>query len=152
MLPVITPGYPLKWSASGSVMSNSATPWTVAPQAPLSLGFSRSEYWSGYPFPSPGDLLNQRLNPGLPHCRQIIYHLSRDYALVILIYCWSDHNTRSTLAFIYKRYIWNFCVCLHSHNITKNWVALEMQKTVSILLHDFMCNRNLLFISCLNDF
>ena len=32
------------------------TPWTVAHQAPLSMGFSRREYWSGQPFPSPGDL------------------------------------------------------------------------------------------------
>ena len=37
-----------------------ATPWTVACQAPLSTGFSRQEYWSGLPFPSPGD----RSNPG----------------------------------------------------------------------------------------
>ena len=34
-----------------------ATPWTVARQAPLSMGFSRQEHWSGLPFPSPGDLL-----------------------------------------------------------------------------------------------
>ena len=33
-----------------------ATPWTVAYQALLSMGFSRQEYWSGLPFPSPGDL------------------------------------------------------------------------------------------------
>ena len=33
-----------------------APPWTVARQAPLSMGFSRQEYWSGLPFPSPGDL------------------------------------------------------------------------------------------------
>ena len=33
-----------------------ATPWTVARQAPLSMVFSRQEYWSGLPFPSPGDL------------------------------------------------------------------------------------------------
>ena len=32
-----------------------ATPWTVAHQAPLSVGFSRQEHWSGLPFPSPGD-------------------------------------------------------------------------------------------------
>ena len=39
------------------VMSNSfETPWTVARQDPLSLGFPRQEYWSGLPFPSPGDL------------------------------------------------------------------------------------------------
>ena len=35
-----------------------ATLWTVARQAPLSVGFSRQEYWSGLPFPSPGDLPN----------------------------------------------------------------------------------------------
>ena len=37
-------------------MSNSATPWTVAYQAPPSMGFSRQEYWSGLPFPSSGHL------------------------------------------------------------------------------------------------
>ena len=35
-----------------------ATPWTVDCQAPPSMGFSRQEYWSGLPFPSPEDLLN----------------------------------------------------------------------------------------------
>ena len=40
-----------------SVVSNSfATPWTVARQAPLSMEFPRQEYWSGLPFPPPGDL------------------------------------------------------------------------------------------------
>ena len=38
------------------IVSNSAILWTVALQAPLSMGFSRQEYWSGLPFPSPGDL------------------------------------------------------------------------------------------------
>ena len=37
-------------------MSNSVTPWTVACQASLSMEFSRQQYWSGLPFPSPGDL------------------------------------------------------------------------------------------------
>ena len=39
-------------------MSDSGTPWTVACQAPLSMGFPRQEYWSGLPFASPGDLPN----------------------------------------------------------------------------------------------
>ena len=39
------------------------TPWTVAHQAPLSMGFSRQEYWSGLPFPSPGDLPNPGIEP-----------------------------------------------------------------------------------------
>ena len=42
------------------------TPWTVAYQAPLPMGFSRQEYWSGLPFPSPGDLLNPGIEPGSP--------------------------------------------------------------------------------------
>ena len=52
-----------------------ATPWTVAYQAP-SMGFSREEYWSGLPFPSPGVFPTQGSNLGLPHCRQTIYCLS----------------------------------------------------------------------------
>ena len=43
-----------------------ATPWTAACQAPLSLGFSKQEYWSGLPFPSPGDLPNPEIEPGSP--------------------------------------------------------------------------------------
>ena len=38
-------------------------PWTVAHQAPLSMGFSRQEYWSGFPFPTSGDLLDPRVEP-----------------------------------------------------------------------------------------
>ena len=41
----------------------SATPWTVARQAPLSMEFSKQEYWSGLPFPPPGDLLNSGIEP-----------------------------------------------------------------------------------------
>ena len=41
-------------------------PWTVAYQAPLSMGFSRQEYWSGVPFPSPGDLPNPGIEPRSP--------------------------------------------------------------------------------------
>ena len=43
-----------------------ATPWTVAHQAPQSMGFSRQEYWSGLPFPSPGDLPHRGIEPGSP--------------------------------------------------------------------------------------
>ena len=41
-------------------------PWTVACQAPLCMGFSRQEYWSGLPFPSPGDLPDPGIEPGSP--------------------------------------------------------------------------------------
>ena len=42
------------------------TPWTVARQAPLSMGFSRQKYWSGTSFPSPGDLPNLGIKPRSP--------------------------------------------------------------------------------------
>ena len=54
----------------------SATPWTVSCQAPLSMEFSRQEYRSELPFPSPGNRSNPGSKPGFQHCRQILYHLS----------------------------------------------------------------------------
>ena len=42
------------------------TPWTVAHQAPLPMGFPRQEYWSGLPFPSPGDLPDPGIKPVSP--------------------------------------------------------------------------------------
>ena len=53
-----------------------AIPWTIACQAPLSMGFPRQECWGGLPFPSPVIFPNQGLNLGLLHCRQILYQLS----------------------------------------------------------------------------
>ena len=60
-----------------------ATPWTVAYQGPQFVEFSRQEYWSGLPFPSPGDLPNpdpgiRPVSPALAgrRCRQTLYHLS----------------------------------------------------------------------------
>ena len=63
---------------SHSVASNSVTPGTVARQGPLSLGFSRQEYWCGLPLPFSGDLSD----PGIKlHCRQILYHRSHQASL-----------------------------------------------------------------------
>ena len=47
-------------------MSDSATTWTVAHQAPLSMEFSRQEYYSGLPFPPPGDLPDPGTEPDSP--------------------------------------------------------------------------------------
>ena len=49
-----------------SVVSDSAAPWTIACLAPLSMEFSRQEYWSGLPFPSPGDLPDLRIESEFP--------------------------------------------------------------------------------------
>ena len=64
----------VKWSKVRSLSRGQlfATLWTRAYQAPPSTGFSRQDYWSGLPFPSPGDLPD----PGIPHCRQMLYLLS----------------------------------------------------------------------------
>ena len=56
--------------------STPAMPGTVAHQAPLSMGFSRQEYWSGFHFLLQGIFPTQESNPGLLHCRQILYRLS----------------------------------------------------------------------------
>ena len=56
-------------------MSNSfATPWTVACQAALAMGFSRQEYWSGLPFPSLGDLPDPGMEFESPAWQVILYH------------------------------------------------------------------------------
>ena len=52
------------WVSESHSVFNSATPWTVAYQAPLSMEFSRQEYWSGLPFSSPGDLSDSGIEPG----------------------------------------------------------------------------------------
>ena len=71
-----------------------ATPWTVARQAPPSLKFSRQEHWSGLPFPSPGDLPDPGIAPGLLHCRQTLHHLSH----------WWSSLSRVVLNKIYFKY------------------------------------------------
>ena len=125
-----------------------ATPWTVALQAPLSIEFSRQEYWSGLafpspgclwkwlsrvrlfvtpwtiqsmefsrpgycggqPFPPPGDLPTKGSNPGLPHCRRILYQLS--------------HSPRRTESRDSNRYL-----STHVHSrlfaIVKTWKPLK---------------------------
>ena len=66
------------------------TSWTVARQAPLSMGFPRQEYWSGLPFPSPGDLPDPGVKPGSPALQVdslLLYSLSHKG-------CW-DHSPKS---------------------------------------------------------
>ena len=59
------------------------TPWTVAHKAPLFMGFSREEYWSGLPCLSPGDLPDPGIKPG----SQILYHLSHEGSFVYVETC-----------------------------------------------------------------
>ena len=68
-----------EWSRS--VVYNSAIPWTVAYHAPLSMGFSRQEYWSGLPFPSPEDLRNPGTEPRSPALRSNTHYIIQSVQL-----------------------------------------------------------------------
>ena len=57
------------------------TPWTEAHQAPRYMGFSRQEYSSVLPFPSPGDLPDPEIEPRSPALQAILYHLSHQGSL-----------------------------------------------------------------------
>ena len=78
------PGWEGVWGDCMHVYSLShvwlfATLWTVARQAPSSMGFSRQEYWTGWPCPPPGDLPDPGIKPAslcLPHCRWILCPVS----------------------------------------------------------------------------
>ena len=59
-----------------SYVQLSVTPWTAAHQAPLSMGFSRQEHWSGLPCPPPGDLPDPGIEPRSPALQVILYQLS----------------------------------------------------------------------------
>ena len=57
-------------------VSDSAVPWTVARQAPLSMGLSRQEDWSGLPFPSSGDVPNPGIELASPTLQETLHLLS----------------------------------------------------------------------------
>ena len=68
----------------------SVTPWSVAPHAPLSMGFSRQEYWSGLPCLAPGDLPNPGIKPGLlmsPTLAGRFFTTSITWEALLYVYC-----------------------------------------------------------------
>ena len=73
------------------------TPWTVAGQAPLSVGFPRQEYWSGWPFPSPGDLPDPGTEPAVG--RRILYYSASREALEVLLLWQNSPLPHQFLAF-----------------------------------------------------
>ena len=83
------------------------TPWTVVYQAPPSLEFSRQEYWSGLPFPSPGDLPDPGIEPGspalqvdaLPSVESVI-----SWQLVSVLNCWSPSWYQKVGCWCWKRH------------------------------------------------
>ena len=105
---------------------SSAIPWTVAHQAPLSMGFSRQEYWNGLPFPSPGDLPDPWIEtaspvstalaegffttepPGKPHI----------YSHIYLIFLYNTYIKMKIYVYIY--------IYLHSFSKIRNLLQICM--------------------------
>ena len=111
-----------KWK-SLSCVQLFATPWTIQ-----SMEFSKPEYWSGYLFPSPGDLPNQGSNPGLPHCMQILYQLSHKGSPRILEWVSYSFSSRSTwprnpinVCCIAGRFFTNWTIRDAKPGILKHW-------------------------------
>ena len=83
---------------SGAIQSLShvrlcVTPWTVAHQAPLSVGSSRQEYWSGLPCPPPGDLPDSETEPASPACRRTLCH-------------WASREAQTETCWLPSRWTW----------------------------------------------
>ena len=73
-----------------------ATPWTIAHQAPLSLGFSRQEYWSGLPSPSPGDLPDPGIKPGASLGAQQVKNPPAVWEIWVQTLGWEDSLEKET--------------------------------------------------------
>ena len=103
----------VKWSEMKALsrVQLFAIPWTVAYQAAPYMGFSRQEYWSGLPFPFPGNLPNPRIKPGSltlqadallsePPGKPLVKRISLSYCITELIYV-----ILSFFYIIYKQYV-----------------------------------------------
>ena len=62
-----------------------ATPWTIALQVPLPMGFPRHEYWSELPFPPPGDLFHPRIKPASPALTGGLFTTSAKYVILTIL-------------------------------------------------------------------
>ena len=100
-----------------------ATPWTVAHQAPPSMEFSRQEYWSGLPFPSPGDLPDIRIKPRSPSLR--VKALPSEPLGKPTIYTWMQPKCPLTDEWIKK--MWCVCVCVYIY-IMEYYSATKSRK------------------------
>ena len=85
--------------SESEVAQSCPTPWTVARQAPLSMGFSRQEYWSGLPFPSPGDLPNPGIEPRSPALQADAFSSEPPGKII----CLPDTNTQNKKKILRKK-------------------------------------------------
>ena len=116
-----------------------ATPWTVAYQAPLSMGFSRQEYWNRLPFPFLGDLPIQGSNLGLLHCRQMLYPLSHQgrrvcvYTHIYMCVC--------LCMYIYNIY-YIYCICVCGNRYFHKTIHFKLSNRDILCLTLFYLEKN----------
>ena len=119
-----------------------ATPWTVAHQAPLSMGFPRQEYWSGLPFPFPGDLPTPGIKRGPPalagRCFTCVCVYRIFFQNHLKVYC--RHTCPLILKLVFPK---SKCILLHNHNMIikfrKESIDLTLLSTLQFefQLHQF---------------
>ena len=113
-----------KWKQSRSVLSDSATPWTVAYEVPRSMGFSWQEYWSGLPFPSPGHLSDPGVESGSPVLQ------ADDFTI------WATREAPS------RGPRWHYKTALQNQNTSCNFIA---DHYLVLHLHLFVTSLSLLY-------
>ena len=102
-----------------------ATPSTVAHQAPLSMGFSRQEYWSGLPFPSPGDLPHPGNEPASPASAGGFFTTEPQLAFdCMLMYLWQES----------LRFFGLISILIGSERAPQIWKSVSKQTHVSVHL------------------
>ena len=107
------------------------TLWTLVYQAPLSMGISSQEYWSGLPFPPPGDLPEQGSNPCLLcllHWQAVslpLYHLGGPEG-------WIDYSFSTETSMDSGRQIGGDCVGVQEQGRTCSWVVLILKQWVKL--------------------
>ena len=130
------------------------TPWTVACQAPLSMGFSRHAYRSGLPFSSPGLFPTQGSNPGLLNHRQTLYQLSHQgsralsLSLIGLFWCMPIYTVSSTIQifFMYRK-----CDCDLEFTLSSKVLFVLLLSSCGCLQLYSLCGNptDNLYLSCL---
>ena len=96
------------------------TPWTVAHQVPLFMGFSRQEYWSGLPFPSPGDLPDPGVEPGSPALQADSYMWDLFLKIIETRFVVIRLDARDGGGGIGGKWSKGTCLCVLSHSFVSN--------------------------------
>ena len=111
-----------------------ATPWTIACQDPLSMGFFRQDYWSGFPFPSLGDLSHPGTEAASPAS-------AGGFFTIVPLGKYKDmsSNPQSSLCLLL---ISSHCLCFHCHILALP--ALNLHMNVGILLHVWLLLFNII--------